>query len=81
MAKILMVDDDTEFTRMVQEILEGEGYHVTTVHTGQDGFRAFTREADGQHNWDPKVSQWSYRSRGITRSRGNHAATPDPDYR
>ena len=44
MAKILVVDDDTELSRMVREILEGEGYNVTTVHTGQDGVRAFTRE-------------------------------------
>jgi len=44
MAKILVVDDDTALSRMVREILEGEGYHVTTVHTRQDGVRAFTRE-------------------------------------
>lgn len=44
MAKILVVDDDTELSRMVREILEAEGHHVTTVHTGQDGVRAFTRD-------------------------------------
>src|SRR3970040_2205689 len=44
MAKILVVDDDVKIAEMLREILEGEGYHVTTVHTGQDGVRAFPRE-------------------------------------
>src|SRR3989304_5648711 len=44
MAKILVVDDDTELCRMLRDILEREGHAVTTVHTGHEGVRIFTRE-------------------------------------
>ncbi|MFQ5882337.1 MAG: response regulator [Candidatus Methylomirabilales bacterium] len=44
MAKILVVDDDHELSLMIREVLEKDGHHVTTVHTGQDGVRTFTRE-------------------------------------
>lgn len=45
MAKILVVDDDTGLAQMIREILEGQGYTVTTVGTGQDGVQIFTRES------------------------------------
>ena len=46
MAKILVVDGDVNITitQMLRETLEAEGHHVTTVHTGQEGVGAFTRE-------------------------------------
>ena len=44
MAKILVVDDDTELCRMLRDILEREGHTVTTVNTGKDGVRIFPRE-------------------------------------
>ena len=43
-ARILIVDDDVSVALMIREALEGEGHHVTTFHTGQDGVRVFTRE-------------------------------------
>jgi DNA-binding response OmpR family regulator len=43
-ARILIVDDDASVALMIREVLEGEGHHVTTFHTGQDGVRVFTRE-------------------------------------
>lgn len=43
-ARILVVDDDGAVTLLIRDALEKQGHHVTTVHTGQDGVRAFTRE-------------------------------------
>ncbi len=35
-AKILLIDDDVAITQVLKEVLEREGYHVTTKHTGQE---------------------------------------------
>lgn len=43
-AKILVVDDDADLSLMVRQVLEKEGHHVTTVHTGQEGIQAFSRD-------------------------------------
>ncbi|MGH7431216.1 MAG: response regulator transcription factor, partial [Candidatus Methylomirabilales bacterium] len=43
-ARILIVDDDVSVALMIREVLEGEGHHVTTFHTGRDGVRVFSRE-------------------------------------
>src|SRR3972149_2683363 len=43
-ARILIVDDDMSVALVIREVLEGEGHHVTTFHTGRDGVRVFSRE-------------------------------------
>lgn len=37
MAKILLVDDDTELTALLTDILELEGFDVIEAHNGEDG--------------------------------------------
>lgn len=44
MAKILVVDDDAALTKTLREILEREGYSVTTADTGQGAVQIFTHE-------------------------------------
>ncbi len=43
MPKILICDDTPDILEMVQFILEGEGYEVTTVETGREVLRAIDR--------------------------------------
>lgn len=37
MSKILLVDDDVEFTELLTELLSLEGFDMTVVHNGQEG--------------------------------------------
>lgn len=37
MSKILLIDDDVEFTELLTELLSLEGFDMTVVHNGQDG--------------------------------------------
>ena len=40
MQKILIIEDENEMARGLRDLLEFEGYHVTTVGSGKDGLRA-----------------------------------------
>ncbi|MBL7804565.1 MAG: response regulator transcription factor [Saprospiraceae bacterium] len=46
--RILMVDDDRTFSTLTQEFLESRGLHVTLVHSGEEGLRAFREEGPFQ---------------------------------
>lgn len=37
MSKILLIDDDIEFTELLTELLSLEGFHMKVVHNGQEG--------------------------------------------
>ncbi len=37
MSCVLVVDDDVQLCELLAEVLEGEGYHVNTVHCGESG--------------------------------------------
>lgn len=37
MSKILLIDDDIEFTELLNELLSLEGFEITIVHNGQEG--------------------------------------------
>lgn len=37
MSKILLIDDDIEFTELLTELLSLEGFNMTVVHNGQEG--------------------------------------------
>lgn len=37
MSKILLIDDDVEFTELLTELLSLEGFDMTVTHNGQDG--------------------------------------------
>ncbi|TLU76215.1 response regulator [Mannheimia varigena] len=37
MPKILLIDDDVEFTELLIELLSLEGFNITVVHNGQEG--------------------------------------------
>lgn len=37
MSKILLIDDDIEFTELLTELLSIEGFNMTVVHNGQEG--------------------------------------------
>ena len=43
-AKILLVDDEVEFTENMSRLLENRGYRVTAVNGGDDAIRALDRE-------------------------------------
>jgi len=43
MRKILIVEDEREMARGLKDILEFEGYEVTTAGTGKEGLQAVTR--------------------------------------
>ncbi|PWI33733.1 DNA-binding response regulator [Vibrio albus] len=46
MANILLVDDDTELTSLLTDILSFEGFNVTEANTGEEGLAALTEETD-----------------------------------
>ena len=37
--KILVIDDDASFTRLVEQVLTQKGYEVLTANNGQGGLR------------------------------------------
>lgn len=39
--KILVIDDDVQITSVAQQLLEAEGYRVTTAGDGNDGYLAY----------------------------------------
>src|SRR5262249_49867396 len=41
MARILLIDDDTEFCMLLREILEGAGYEVVVAHNGREGVACY----------------------------------------
>ncbi len=45
MQKILIVEDESEMARGLKDILEFEGYQITTAPTGRAGLQILTREA------------------------------------
>ena len=38
-AKVLLIDDDTDFRAAVKSLLESHGYHVLEASSGQEGLR------------------------------------------
>ncbi len=46
MANILLVDDDTELTGLLKDILSFEGFTVTEANTGEEGLLALTGDID-----------------------------------
>lgn len=42
--RILLVDDDTKFCRLIGDYLGGFGYNVVSVHTGTDGLQSALHE-------------------------------------
>jgi DNA-binding response OmpR family regulator len=44
MQRILIIEDETEMARGLKDILELEGYEVTTAETGKDGLQALSRK-------------------------------------
>jgi len=44
MAKILIVDDDTELVESVQAVLESKGYAVVTASNGEEGYKKAVSE-------------------------------------
>ena len=43
-ARILLVDDEVEFTENVARLLEARGYHVESVNSGDGAIQALDRE-------------------------------------
>ena len=46
MAKILLIDDDTELTSLLKEVLSFEGFDVTEANDGEAGLAAINSEID-----------------------------------
>lgn len=46
MANILLIDDDTELTGLLTEVLSYEGFDVTQANDGEQGLQALTAEID-----------------------------------
>lgn len=46
MANILIIDDDTELTGLLSDILELEGFNVTVAHNGQQGLECHNENVD-----------------------------------
>ena len=46
MANILLVDDDTELTSLLKDILTFEGFDVTEANNGEEGLAALSEETD-----------------------------------
>lgn len=44
MAKILVVDDDPDFVRLTQRILQSKGYEVVTAASGQQALEVMRKE-------------------------------------
>lgn len=49
--RVLLVDDDRKFCRLVAEYLEPFGFQVSAVHTGPDGVSSATGAAPGGTRW------------------------------
>jgi DNA-binding response OmpR family regulator len=45
MHRILVIEDEKEIARGLKDILESEGYEVTTAQTGKDGLQSINRRA------------------------------------
>jgi DNA-binding response OmpR family regulator len=45
MQRILVVEDEKDIARGLKDILESEGYEVTTAHTGKEGLQSIYRKA------------------------------------
>ncbi|MFH1538848.1 MAG: response regulator [bacterium] len=45
-AKILLVDDEVDFTENMAELLDSRGYNVTAVNSGADAIRALEYEGN-----------------------------------
>jgi len=43
-ARILLVDDEVEFTENMTRLLEGRGYHVTAVNSGDSAIKALSED-------------------------------------
>ncbi|MBE3652653.1 response regulator [Vibrio navarrensis] len=46
MANILLIDDDTELTGLLTEVLSYEGFNITEANDGESGLAALTAEID-----------------------------------
>lgn len=46
MAHILLIDDDTELTNLLKEVLSYEGFDVSEANDGQSGLAALNDEID-----------------------------------
>ena len=46
MANILLIDDDTELTSLLKEVLSFEGFNVNEANDGEAGLAAVTDEID-----------------------------------
>ena len=58
-AKILIVDDDPDFTVVMKTILEGEQYNVITASTRAEGMERITAEKPDLVILDVMMSTWS----------------------
>jgi two-component system response regulator VicR len=45
--KIILADDDTDITKLLEKLLKGEGYQVVAVNDGQAAMDAYHREKPG----------------------------------
>ena len=46
MTHILLIDDDTELTGLLKEVLTLEGYHVSEANDGEAGLEAIDKGVD-----------------------------------
>jgi len=58
-AKILIVDDDPDFTVVMKTVLEGEQYNVITASTRAEGMERITAEKPDLVILDVMMSTWS----------------------
>jgi CheY-like chemotaxis protein len=58
-AKILIVDDDPDFTVVMKTVLEGERYNVITASTRAEGMERITAEKPDLVILDVMMSTWS----------------------
>lgn len=58
-AKILIVDDDPDFTVMMKTVLEGEQYNVITASTRAEGMERISADKPDLVILDVMMSTWS----------------------
>ncbi|MHC4496583.1 MAG: response regulator [Planctomycetota bacterium] len=58
-AKILIVDDDPDFTVVMKTVLEGEQYNVITASTRAEGMERITADKPDLVILDVMMSTWS----------------------
>ena len=58
-AKILIVDDDPDFTVVMKTVLEGDQYNVITASTRAEGMERITTEKPDLVILDVMMSTWS----------------------